>query len=52
MRLSLVNIMDRVLMELACTRAVARLATQETNARRVIVALLNNGLSVEALLFI
>ena len=39
-------------MELACTRAIAHLATRETNARRVIVSFFDNRLSVEALLFI
>ena len=41
MRPSLVKIMERVSMELACTRAIAHLATQETNARQVIVALID-----------
>ena len=30
--------MERVLTELACSRASAHLATQETNAKRVIIA--------------
>ena len=36
-RLGLVKIMERVLMELACTRAIAHLATPGTSARRVFV---------------
>ena len=42
MILGLVKIMERVLMELACSRVSACQATRETNARQVIVSLCFN----------
>ena len=47
MRPSLAKIMERVSMELACTLAIAPLATQETNARRVIDDLFKSRLSLK-----